>query len=119
MIFLVQQSFHLVCILVECIPSFHGQGMSWVRQCPQQKFDRHLNEYEGKFTVNQVGTYSFSSQHEQNHEDNQRRMMTNNEELIELLQTETNHLMKTNEQSLKQAKPIFRISSRRGDPVDD
>ena len=27
----------------------------------KQKFDRHLNEYEGKFTVDQVGTYSISS----------------------------------------------------------
>ena len=52
-----------------------------------------------------------SSQHEQNHEDN--------EELIKLLQTETTHIVKTNEQSLKQAKPILRTSSRRGDPVDD
>ena len=39
----------------------------------KQKLDRHLNEYEGKFTVDQVGTYSVSSQHEQNHEDNQRK----------------------------------------------
>ena len=37
------------------------------------KFDRHLNEYEGKLTVDQVGTYSVSSQHEQNQEDNQRK----------------------------------------------
>ena len=68
----------------------------------KRKLDRHLNEYEGKFTVDQVGTYSVSSQHEQNHVDNQRRMMKNNEELIELLQTETTHLVKTNEQSLNQ-----------------
>ena len=37
------------------------------------EFDRHLNEYERKFRVDQVGTYSVSSQHEQNHEDNQRK----------------------------------------------
>ena len=61
----------------------------------KQKLDRHLNEYEGKFTVDQVGTYSVSSQHEQNHEDNQRRMMKINEELTELLHTETTHIMKT------------------------
>ena len=36
----------------------------------KQKLDRHLNEYEGKFAVDQVGTYSFSSEHEQHHEDN-------------------------------------------------
>ena len=39
----------------------------------KQKFDRHLNEYEGKFAVDQVGTQSVSSQHEQNQEDNQRK----------------------------------------------
>ena len=50
----------------------------------KKKLDRHLNEHEGKFAVDQVGTYSVSSQQEQNHEDNQRRMMKNNEELIEL-----------------------------------
>ena len=32
----------------------------------KQKLDRHLKEYEGKFTVNQVGTYSVSSQHDKN-----------------------------------------------------
>ena len=85
----------------------------------KQKFDRHLNEYEGKFTVDQVGTCSVSSQHEQHLEDNQRKKVKSNEELIELLQTETTHILKTNEQSLKQAKPILRTSSRRGDPVDD
>ena len=85
----------------------------------KQKLDRHLNEYEGKFTLHQVGTYSVSSQHEQNHEDNQRKMMKSSGELIKLLQTETAHIVKTNEQSLKQAKPILRTSSRRGDPVDD
>ena len=85
----------------------------------KQKLDRHLNVYEGKFTVDQVGTYSVSSQHEQYQEDNQRKKMKSNEELIELLQTETTHTMKTNEQSLKQAKPILKTSSRRGDPVDD
>ena len=85
----------------------------------KQKFDRHLNEYEGRFTVDQVGTYSVSSQHQQNHEDNQRRMMKSNEELIELLQTQTTHITKTNEQSLIQAKPILKTSSRSGDPVDD
>ena len=85
----------------------------------KQKWDRHLNEYKGKFTVDQVGTYSVSSQHEQHHEDNQRKKMKSNEELTELLQTETTHIMKTNEQSLKQAKPILKTSSRRGDPVDD
>ena len=74
----------------------------------KQKLDRHLNEYEGKSTVDQVGTYSVSSQHEHNHEDNQRRMMKINEELTELLQTETTHIMKTNEQSLKQAKRILK-----------
>ena len=84
----------------------------------RQKLDRHLNEYEGKFTVDQVGMYSVSSQHEQNHEDNERKMTKSNEELIELLQTETTHIVKTSEQSLKQAKPILRTSSRRGDPVD-
>ena len=83
----------------------------------KQKLDRYLNEYEGKFTVDQVGTYSVSSQHEQHHEDNQRKKMKSNEVLIELLQTETTHTMKTNEQSLKQAKPILKTSSRRGDPV--
>ena len=83
------------------------------------KFDRHLNEYEGKFTEDQVKTHSVSSQHEQNYEDIQRKMMKSNEELIELLQTEIAHIVKTNEQSLKQAKPILRTSSRRGDPVDD
>ena len=31
----------------------------------KQKLDRHLNEYEGMFTVDQVGAYSVSSQHEQ------------------------------------------------------
>ena len=45
--------------------------------------------------------------------------MKNNEELIELLQTETTHMVETNEQSLSQAKPILRTSSRRGDRVDD
>ena len=39
----------------------------------KQKLDQHLNEYEGKFTVDQVKTYSVSSQHEQNLEDNQRK----------------------------------------------
>ena len=85
----------------------------------KQKMDRHLNEYEGKLTVDQIGTYSVSSQHEQNHEDNQRRMMKSTEELVELLQTETTHLVQTTEQSPKQAKPILRTSSRRSDPVDD
>ena len=85
----------------------------------KQKLDRHLNEYEGKFTVDQVGTYSVSSQHEQHPEDNQRKMTKINEELTELLQTEITHIVKTNEQSLKQAKPILKTSSRRGDPVDD
>ena len=37
----------------------------------KQKWDRHLNEHEGKFTVDQVGTYSVSSQHEHNHKENQ------------------------------------------------
>ena len=36
--------------------------------------------------------------------------MKSNEELIELLQTETTHIVKTNEQSLKHAKPILRTS---------
>ena len=72
----------------------------------KQKLDRHLNEYEGKFTVDQVGTYSISSQHEQNLRDNQRRMIKNSEELMKLLQTETTHFVKTNEHSPKQAKPI-------------
>ena len=85
----------------------------------KQKFDRHLNDYDGKFTVDQFGTYFVSSQHEQNHEDNQRQMVKGNEELIKLFQTWTGHLVKTNEQSLKQAKPILRTSSRRGDPVDE
>ena len=58
--------------------------------------------------MDQVGTYSVSSQHEHNHEDNSRKMMKRNEELIELLQTETTHNMKTNEQSLNQAKPILK-----------
>ena len=39
----------------------------------KQKLDRHLNEYEGMFTEDQVATYSVSSQHEHNHEDNQRK----------------------------------------------
>ena len=68
----------------------------------KQKLDRHLNEYEGKFTVDQVGTFSVSSQHEQNHEDNQRKMLKSNEELIKLLQTETGDTVKTNEHSPKQ-----------------
>ena len=85
----------------------------------KQKCDRHLNEYEGKFIVDQVGTYSVSSQHEQHPEDNQQKKMKSNEELAELLQTETNHIMKTNEQSLTQAKPILKTSSRRCDPGDD
>ena len=67
----------------------------------KQKRDRHLNEYEGQFTVDQVGTFSVSSQHEQHHEENQRRMMKINEELIKLLQIETAHIVKTNEQSLE------------------
>ena len=46
-------------------------------------------------------------------------MMKSNEELIKLLQTETTHIVKTNVQSLKQAKPILRISLCRGDLVDD
>ena len=83
----------------------------------KQKFDRHLNEYEGKFTVDQIGTCSVSSENEQNPRDNQRTMMKSNEELIKLLQTESTHIVKTNERSLKQAKPILRTSSRRGDPV--
>ena len=58
----------------------------------KQKLDRHLNEYKGKLTVDHVGTYSVSSQHEQHHEDNQRKMMKINEELTELLQTETTHI---------------------------
>ena len=69
--------------------------------------------------MDQVGTFSVSSQHEHNHEDNQRKKMKSNEELIKLLQTETAHTMKTNEQSLIQTKPILKTSSRRGDPVDD
>ena len=73
----------------------------------KQKWDRHLNEYEGKFTVDQVGTYTVSSQHEHNYEDNQRKKMKSNEELIQLLQTETTHIMKTNEQSLIQGKTDF------------
>ena len=85
----------------------------------KQNLDRHLDEYEGKFTVDQVGTCSVSSQHEQNHEDNQRRMTKSNEELIMLLPTETTHIVMTNEHSLKQAKPILKTSSRRGDLVDD
>ena len=85
----------------------------------KQKLDRHLNQHEGKFTVDQVGTYSVSSQHEQHPEDNQRKKMKSNEELIELLQTETTHIMKTNEQSLIRTKPILKTYSRRGDPVDD
>ena len=63
----------------------------------KQKLDRHLNEYEGKLTVDQVGTYSVSSQHEQNHEDHERKMMKSIEELTKLLQTETTHIVKTNE----------------------
>ena len=66
--------------------------------------DRHLNEHKGKLTVDQVGTYSVSLHHEHNHEDNQRRMMKINEELTQLLPTETTHIMKTNEQSVIQAK---------------
>ena len=85
----------------------------------KQKLDRHRNEHEGKFTVDQVGTYSVSSQHEHNQEDNQQKMMKINEELTELLQTETTHIMKTNEQSLTQTKPILKTFSRRGYPVDD
>ena len=85
----------------------------------KQKLDRHLNEHEGKLSVDHVGTYSVSWQHEQHHEDNQRKKMKSNEELIELLQTEALVIMKTNEQSLIQAKPILKTSSRTGDPVDD
>ena len=73
----------------------------------KQKLDRHLNEYEGKFTVDQVGTYSVSSQHEQNHEDNQRKMLKINEELTELLQTETTHIMKINEELTDTNKTDF------------
>ena len=69
--------------------------------------------------MDQVGTYSGSSKHEQHPEDNQRKMMKIKEELTELLRTETTHIMKTNEQSLKQAKLILKTSSRRGDLVDD
>ena len=54
----------------------------------KQKWDRHVNEHEGKFTVDQVGTYSVSSKHEHNREDNQRKKMKSNEELIELLHTD-------------------------------
>ena len=39
----------------------------------KQKLDRHLNDYEGKFTVDQARTYSVSSQHEQHPEDNQQK----------------------------------------------
>ena len=85
----------------------------------KQKSDRPLNEYEGKYTVDQVGTYSVSSQHEHSQVDNQLKMMKSNEELTELFQTETTHIVTTNEQSLIQAKPILKTSSRRGDPVDD
>ena len=85
----------------------------------KQKWDRHLNEHEGKLTVDQVGTYSVSSQHEHKHEDNQRKKMKSNEELIELFQTETTHIMKKNGRSLIQAKPILKTSSRRRNPVDD
>ena len=81
-----------------------------------QKLDLHLNEYAGKFTVE---TYSVSSQHEQHPEENQRKKMKSNEKPIELLQTETTHIMKTKEQLQMQAKPILKTSSRRGDPVDD
>ena len=81
-----------------------------------RRWSRSWTDIWGKLTVDQVGTYSVSSQHEQHHEDNQRRMMKIN---TELLPTETTHLMKTNEQSLIQAKPILKTSSRRGDPVDD
>ena len=35
----------------------------------KQKLDRHLNEHEGKFTVDQVGTYSVSSQPTKNDEE--------------------------------------------------
>ena len=77
-----------------------------------RRIDWHLHETDVQFTMDQVVTYSVSSQHEQ-------RMMKNNEELIKLLQTETAHIVKTNEQSLKQTKPILRTSSRRSDPVDD
>ena len=45
----------------------------------KQKLDRHLNEHEGTFTMDQVGTYSVSSQHEQHPEDNQRKMMKINQ----------------------------------------
>ena len=69
--------------------------------------------------MDQVGTCSASSQHEQHPEDNHRKVVKINEELTELLQTETTHMMKTNEQSLKQAKPILKTSSHRGDLVDD
>ena len=79
----------------------------------KQKLDRHLNEYEGKVTVDLVGTYSVFRN------TNKFTMIMSNEELIELLQTETTPIVKTSEQSLKQAKPILRTSSRRGDPVDD
>ena len=36
---------------------------------------QYLNEYEGKFTVDQVRTYSVSSHTEQHPEDNQRKMI--------------------------------------------
>ena len=43
----------------------------------KQKLDRHLNEYEGTLTVEHIGTYCVSSQHEQHPEDNQRKKMKN------------------------------------------
>ena len=48
----------------------------------KQKLDRHLKEYEGKFTLDHVGTYSVSSQHEQNHDAKQRKMMKINEDSL-------------------------------------
>ena len=47
---------HTLCVTDDQFESFHAKV--------KQKWDRHLNEYEGKFTADQVGTYSVSSQHE-------------------------------------------------------
>ena len=79
-------------------------NLKWFHAKVKQRFDRHLNEYEGKFTV---VTHSVSSQHEQIHEDNKRKMMKSNEELNKLLQTETAHIVKTNEQSPDTSRTDF------------
>ena len=74
----------------------------------KQKLDRHLNETKESSQWIRLGRILFFATRTKSH---QRKMMKSNEELIKLLQTETTHIVKMNEQSLKQAKPILRTSS--------